>query len=125
MTRVALTGAADVLGGRVLRLAGADPDVTGVVAIDVRAMPPGPPKVDVHRVDITRAELAPLLEGVDVLVHLAVVEDTERRRTRAAMVNVWGTSRLLEAASQVGVRHVVFLSSATVYGAWPNNAVPL
>lgn len=32
---------------------------------------------------------------------------------------------LLEAATRRGVRHVVFVSSAMVYGAWPNNPVPL
>jgi len=125
MSRVAVIGAADVLGGRVLRLLAADPDVDAIVAVDIRAMPPGLPKTEVHRADITRADLPALLAGVDVVVHLAVVEDTERRRARAAVVNVWGTGRLLEAASEVGVQHVVFLSSATVYGAWPNNAVPL
>ncbi|HEX9258443.1 MAG TPA: NAD-dependent epimerase/dehydratase family protein, partial [Acidimicrobiales bacterium] len=125
MTRVAVTGAADVLGGRVLRLLAADPDVTSIVAIDIRAMPPGAPKTEVRRADITRADLVELLAGADVLVHLAVVEDTERRRARAAVVNVWGTGRLLDAAAEVGVHHVVYLSSATVYGAWPNNPLPI
>ena len=34
-------------------------------------------------------------------------------------------ARLLEAASRAGVRHLVHLSSATVYGAWPDNPMPL
>jgi nucleoside-diphosphate-sugar epimerase len=40
-------------------------------------------------------------------------------------VNLEGTRRLLAAATEAGVRHVVALSSATVYGAWPNNPVPI
>jgi len=35
------------------------------------------------------------------------------------------TRRLLNAASAAGVRHLVVLSTATVYGAWPNNPVPI
>ena len=34
-------------------------------------------------------------------------------------------SELLDAAGRHGVNHVVFVSSAMVYGAWPNNPVPL
>ncbi len=42
-----------------------------------------------------------------------------------AKVNVEGTRRVLDAAAAVGARKVVLMSSATVYGAWPNNPVPL
>ena len=33
--------------------------------------------------------------------------------------------RVLDAAAAAGRAHVVVLSSATVYGAWPTNPVPL
>ena len=42
-----------------------------------------------------------------------------------ARVNVDGTRRVLDAAAAVGVRKVIRVSSAAVYGAWPNNPVPL
>jgi nucleoside-diphosphate-sugar epimerase len=42
-----------------------------------------------------------------------------------ARVNVDGTRRLLEAAGAVGVRHVVYTSSAMVYGAWSDNPLPI
>ena len=42
-----------------------------------------------------------------------------------ARVNVDGTRRVLDAAAAVGVRRLVRVSSATVYGAWANNPVPL
>jgi nucleoside-diphosphate-sugar epimerase len=42
-----------------------------------------------------------------------------------ARVNVGGTRQVLEAAATVGVRRIVRVSSATVYGAWANNPVPL
>lgn len=57
------------------------------------------------------AEVKAQLDRVDALVHLA--PDPAVVRT------------VLDASGDAGVRVVVFLSSATVYGAWPDNPVPL
>jgi nucleoside-diphosphate-sugar epimerase len=74
---------------------------------------------------VTRADLVPLLEGVEVLVHLAGVHDATPDEDLMARVNVAGTRRVLEAAGAAGVGKVILVSSATVYGAWPNNPIPL
>lgn len=64
-----------------------------------------------------------LPDHVDVVVHLAPGDhDALAERRRSA---VTGTPELLAAASERGARQVVLLSSAMVYGAWPNNPVPL
>jgi nucleoside-diphosphate-sugar epimerase len=55
-------------------------------------------------------DVGPRLDGVTAVVHLGDVPDTRR---------------LLAAADRVGVSTVVLLSSATVYGAWAGNPVPL
>ena len=65
--------------------------------VDVLAESPGAP-------------LKQLLEGAGIVVHLA----------RPAMAGA-----LLEAAGDAAVGHVVLGSSATVYGAWPDNPQPL
>ena len=66
-----------------------------------------------------------LLKSADTLIHLAFSSRTETNEPEAARVNVETTSRLLDAASSSGVDQVVVVSSATVYGAWANNPVPL
>jgi len=72
--------------------------------------------------EIQRGE-SRIAEPVDVLVHLAPGDhDALAARGRSAAV---GTPELLAAATEHGVRHVVLLSSAMVYGAWPNNPVPI
>ena len=59
----------------------------------------------------------------DLLVHLAPGDhDALAARGRSAAT---GTPELLASASEHGVTHVVLLSSAMVYGAWPNNPVPI
>ena len=134
MTGVAITGVAGFLGqGLVRRLAGGSspgiPGGTGVspgiIGLDVADPAFRPRELEMHRVDVTRAELVPLLEGVEVLVHLAGVHDAIPDEDLMARVNVTGTRRVLEAAGAAGVGKVILVSSATVYGAWPNNPIPL
>jgi UDP-glucose 4-epimerase len=103
----------------------AHPDVTRVVALDVREPGWRSRNLEFQRVDIAGTELKPLLEGIDTLVHLAGVVDPIPDTALMARVNVEGTRRVLGAAAGVGARRVVRISSATVYGAWPNNPVPL
>jgi nucleoside-diphosphate-sugar epimerase len=85
----------------------------------------GDERLRTHRVDLLVDHGHRFLRRADVLVHLAFTADTERRRRDARRLNVESTRRLLRTAAAEGVRQVVVLSSATVYGAWPNNPVPL
>jgi len=122
---IALTGASGLVGQRLLPLLADDPRVEQVVALDARDLHRRQAKVTFHRVDIAGTDLRPVLEGVDVVVHLAGVVDPIADETLMARVNVEGTRRVLAAAASVGVTKVVRVSSATVYGAWPDNPVPL
>ena len=112
MTRVLVTGARGPLGRRVCRLIAPDPDLTQLVRMD------GIPVGDL-------AELKELLDRIDVVVHLGTSTGPELDGTGTSGVDVDATRRLLEAAGSAAVGHLVLLSSAMVYGAWPNNPIPL
>ena len=121
---VLVTGAAGALGRRVVALAAADPLVGRIVAVDRRPLVGLPASVTTQQLDLGREDLKPLAEGVDVVVHLA--QATGATGTPAGQVGDGELARrVLDAASAVGARHVVLLSSATAYGAWANNPVPL
>lgn len=125
---VVVTGAAGALGRRVCALAAADPDVARVVAVDRRAVHAAAPSVEVVQADLCEVEVKPLLEGADVVVHLAQADRPERDGVASA--SAWTgdaglVHRVLDGASAAGVGHLVLLSSATAYGAWANNPVPL
>ena len=122
---IAVTGASGLVGQRLLPLLVDDPLVERVVALDVREPAQRSTKLEFQRVDIARTDLRGLIDGVDVMVHLAGVVDPIPDEVLMARINVEGTRRVLAAAADVGVRKVVRVSSATVYGAWANNPVPL
>ena len=123
---IVVTGAASPLGRRVCALAAADPGVDRVLGLDRREAADVADGVALQQVDLATADLKRAFEGADVLVHLAQGEGLEVEPGGGEGV---GDGRLaalvLEAASAVGIQHVVLLSSATAYGAWANNPVPL
>lgn len=121
MTRIAVTGAAGPVGRRLTRRLAADDAVTEVVAID-RARVERGAKISFRRASLTVDDLDESLADVDVVCHLAgsdPLEDVEADHDLRA------TQRVLEAAARAGVRHVIVRSSATVYGAWEDNPIPL
>jgi len=124
-TTIAVTGASGLLGQRLLPLLDASPGIERIVGFDVREPARRTSKLEFHCADIAGTDLAPLIVGVDVIVHLAAVTGYISDEASMERVNVGGTRRLLDAASAVGVRKIVRASSAAVYGAWPNNPVPL
>jgi UDP-glucose 4-epimerase len=123
-TAVAVTGAAGFVGSRLvpaLTRAG----IGRVVGLDVRDPVRLAPGFEHHLVDVAGRDLESMLRGVDTIVHLAAVVDPIIDDALMARVNVDGTRRVLAAASAVGVRKVIRVSTAAVYGAWPTNTVPL
>lgn len=122
---VVVTGAAGDLGQRVVALVLADPDVVRVVGIDRRSLRRLPAAVECHQADLASADLKPLLEGATAVVHLAQADGPAPASTEGLVGDGELARRVLDAAAAVGAEHVVLLSSATAYGAWANNPVPL
>jgi nucleoside-diphosphate-sugar epimerase len=122
---IAVTGISGFLGQRLLPLLDASPRVDRVVGLDVRDPARRARKLEFHRVDVLGAELTPYLRGASAIVHLAAIVGPMLDDALFTRVNVDGTRRLLDAAAAAGVRKVVRPASASVYGAWANNPVPI
>jgi 2-alkyl-3-oxoalkanoate reductase len=119
MAFLTLTGASGFIGshvasrlaprhtGRPLRLAGHVRTVTG-----------DDPRTEVRRADLADPEsLRGLCDGTEVLVHCAGrIGGTE---AECRTVNADGTAALVEEALRAGVRRIVQLSTAAVYGRGP------
>jgi nucleoside-diphosphate-sugar epimerase len=120
---VAVTGAATG-AGRLLaaRLAGRA-DVRKVVAIDEhRGDVPG---VTWRVIDIRDPLLSHRLSDVDVIVNLDVLRSPELDPRERRTHNVRGAQTVVTAAAAARVRRVILVTSAMVYGANPENSVPL
>ncbi len=123
MPVVAVTGAAGGIGYALTVRLAASPKVRKVIAIDGR-------RGDIAGVtwrvaDVRDPAVAGRLAGVDVVVHadLDLAPDSDARQRRA--FNVRGAQTVLTAAAAGRVGRVVLLSSTMVYGARPDNPVPL
>lgn len=125
MRTVILTGVSGPLGERVLARLTADPDVEEIIGIDARPPIARSPKMRFHLADLGVDDLKTILEDGDALVHADWPVGTPRRSRVAEQDAVERTRRLVEAAGDAGVQHIVHVSSATVYGAWSDNPVPL
>lgn len=125
MTVVVLTGSAGALGRRVASRLVESAAFDEVVGLDmVRGAEPPDGRFVEHQVDLLHDDLAPYFEGASTVVHLASVFAPERQGIDGG-VDVELTRRVLDAAAGAGATHVVLMSSATVYGAWPDNPIPM
>lgn len=124
MTRVFITGVAGYLGQRIARRLLADPSVTSVSGLDLAGPIPELPEVEVATQDV-RAPMDALMKGVDTAVHLAWILNPSRRPEVETDINIGGSRAFLAACARAGVRRIVGLSSATAYGAWEDNPIPI
>lgn len=137
---IGLTGASGSLATRVVRLLAHAGGLDRVVAVGGGASSIDVPGVATVDAPVGGPDLEAALVGVDILLSLAgetgpfMVPPPEPARPagepagprgRAPSPALADLRATLEAAGQAGVPRLVHLSSAVVYGAWPENAVPL
>jgi nucleoside-diphosphate-sugar epimerase len=112
--RVLVTGATGFVGSHVLReLAAGDAEIRVLALPDTVAEVPEPGRVDILPGSLAEELPRGVVEGADVVYHLAWQLRPGGASARA--VNVDGTRALLEACAAAGVRRVAFTSTAAVY----------
>lgn len=125
--RVIVSGSAGRLASVLIPHLLAKPWIESIDGIDRRPADYGDARYAHHRLDVRDAAAGELLAGADSLVHLAFVLMGgglgRRRHDRETVrsINLDGSHNLFAAAARHGLHQVVFLSSAAVYGAWPDN----
>jgi UDP-glucose 4-epimerase len=127
---VGLTGATGHIGGLLLRRLLGDPGVAQVRSVARRPLFPDlvaeatTGRLDHIAADLREPSARQALQGVDLLYHLGAQVWQGRSaagRDRMYGANVEGTRNVVLARPGA----LVFVSSAAVYGAWPDNPLPL
>lgn len=127
MGRVAITGIASFLGGRLLRSLVAERGEDEVVAVDVAPPPADLARVRFRKLDLTEPAADQRLldvlgqEGVDSVVHMAFYTTPRRDSTHSHELESIGTLGVLAAAAAAGVARFTMRSSTAVYGARGEN----
>jgi UDP-glucose 4-epimerase len=80
-----------------------------------------PPKVVWKAADVGQDDLAPVLQGADVVVHLAWLIQPEHTPDVLEQVNVHGSRRVFEAAAAAGAGTLVYASSIGAYSPGPKS----
>ena len=121
-TTILVTGVAGYWGARVATRLGKEAGLH-VLGLDREPPPQAIEGLDFCQADVRNPLLAVLLktEQVDTVCHLAFV-DTVQPNEPAFDLNVVGTTKVLGACAEAGVRKAVLKSSTAVYGARPSNA---
>ena len=126
--RYLITGGSGYIGSRlVARLAGREATEHVTVA-DIRPPRAFGQKVGYEQLDVRdRSRARRLIERdrPEVLVHLAFVLNPMHDEHAMYEIDVGGTQNVLEAASAAETGQLLVTSSATAYGAFPDNPVPL
>src|SRR3954471_6912965 len=124
---VAITGPTGDIGRALLRQLDKAPEVDRIIGMARRPFNPselGLTKTEYRQGDILdKDSIAELVDGADVLVHLAFIILGGREETHR--INLEGTRNVFEAAVSGGVKRFVYTSSVAAYGFHDDNPQPL
>ena len=126
--RYLITGGSGYIGSRLIERLVELPETERILICDVRPPRVFRPKVEYRALDVRdRAAVWEVVaaESPDALVHLAFILNPMHDEAAMYDIDVGGTLNVLEGASAAGVGQVLVTSSATAYGAFPDNPVPL
>jgi UDP-glucose 4-epimerase len=126
--RYLITGGSGYIGSRLVDLLSRRDDTERIVICDVAPPRDYKPNSAFERLDVrdrdgVRAALQ--RAQADALVHLAFILNPSHDEHLMYDVDVNGTHNVLEAAGDAGTQQVLVTSSASAYGAFPDNPVPL
>jgi UDP-glucose 4-epimerase len=131
--RIAVTGATGNLGLALVSALSREPTVDDIVGIARRR-----PFLEIDKVrwvtaDVAGDDLVPLLDGADIVVHLAWMLQPSHNAELLWRVNVGGSRRVFRAAGRAGARALVHASSVGAYArrrsddpvdeSWPTTGV--
>ena len=123
---IAITGVSGYVGTKLLNHLDSIDAVQKIIGIDTREPRIKSAKLEFYHRDIREPFNDLFVENkVDTVVHLAFILRPTRQTAVARQIDIEGTKNLVDACYQSSVKHLLYLSSHTVYGAHKDNTMPL
>ena len=124
--KILVTGAAGYIGGKMVSALLERDWVEAVVGTDINQPPHQAPPYVFYTRDI-REPLDDIFkrEKIDTVIHTAYVLPPIHDQGLMEDINKGGTRNILNASVKAGVRQILYTSSTTAYGFWPDNDAPL
>jgi UDP-glucose 4-epimerase len=118
---VVITGISGNLGRALSRVLHTQERIIGV---DRRPFVGKPKDIEMAQLDLRKKKLEDVFKKTQVkaIIHMGILHDPRMSAEEHHSFNVLGTSRVLECAAKFGVKKLVVLSSANVYGPSPDNS---
>ena len=128
MKRLVITGSSGYLGSKLVEYYRQSSGDVEILGIDI--VPPPSDEATPHEfveLDVLSDELATVLTefAPDTVIHSAFVITPMRDERQMRHINVDGCSNMLAAVAKCNPAYFMFVSSATAFGALPDNPVPL
>ncbi|MQF69013.1 NAD-dependent epimerase/dehydratase family protein [SAR202 cluster bacterium AD-804-J14_MRT_500m] len=126
---IAVTGSSGYIGSRLLQQLENVESIAKLIAIDIKPLP-----MPFHNIDAYRLDLAQPIDQVfhkhkiSTVVHLAFDMRAGRTAQESLAIdkkNIASLENVLMACHTFSVQHLIYTSSHTVYGAHPDNHVPI
>jgi len=95
-----------------------------IIGLDRRPFVGRPKDIEMHQLDLRKKKAEDVFRKNDIraVIHMGIMHDPRMSEEEHHSFNVVGTTRLLEYCAKYGVKKVVVLSSANVYGPSPDNS---
>jgi UDP-glucose 4-epimerase len=95
-----------------------------VIGMDRRPFLGKPKDIEMHEFDLRKKKAEDVFRKGEIkaVIHLGIMHDPRMSAEDHHSFNIIGTTRLLEFCAKYGVKKLVLLSSASVYGPSPDNS---
>lgn len=122
---VLITGINSYFASTLLPRLDTDPGIDKIIGLDITPWKGGFQKVDFYKTDIRDQSVGRLFKNVDTVFHLAYTVGEIREKGKAHDINIDGSKNIFIACIENNVKKVVYASSLTVYGSFPDTPLGL
>jgi len=126
MKKLAITGSSGYLGSRLVEYFRRELADATILGLDIHEPQDANPDVFIE-MDVRSPELGEAIRDFqpDTIIHSAFVFTPMRDERKMREINVDGSRNVLRVVAEQRPERLLVVSSATAYGAWPDNPVPM